>query len=400
MKDKLITRLNKYLSELIAIMSIILFSVIGGVYISKRVFLLGVVLAAATVYLVLKPGADVLVSSPSSSTSTAKVVEVDDSSVEDLGNVMYGTQRLRVALPDGREFDAENELRAQMELDKMFQAGDTIVVELPETVEEDTVLFARDYWRIGWAVALFVLFAVLLCIFGGWTGLRALFTFFFSCLAIWKILIPAVLDGVSASLVSFLTVAVLTGVIVFLVAGISRVGVSAFAGSMLGVGVSLVLAWFFSKVMYVDGAAMPFAQQLVNANADIVSLRDIFIGSVILASSGAVMDLAMDIAAGMAEVRRHNPDVGFKDLFFSGCRIGRAVVGTMTTTLLLAYSGGYLTLLMVYASEGVRPIDFINTTLVSAEVVKTLVGSFGLVLVAPFTALAGAFVFSFRRKGS
>lgn len=363
-------------------------------------FLLGVVLAAATVYLVLKPGADVLVSSPSSSTSTAKVVEVDDSSVEDLGNVMYGTQRLRVALPDGREFDAENELRAQMELDKMFQPGDKIVVELPKTLNENTVLFARDYWRIGWAVALFVLFAVLLCIFGGWTGLRALFTFFFSCLAIWKILIPAVLDGVSASLVSFLTVAVLTGVIVFLVAGISRVGVSAFAGSMLGVAVSLVLAWFFSKVMYVDGAAMPFAQQLVNANADIVSLRDIFIGSVILASSGAVMDLAMDIAAGMAEVRRHNPDVGFKDLFFSGCRIGRAVVGTMTTTLLLAYSGGYLTLLMVYASEGVRPIDFINTTLVSAEVVKTLVGSFGLVLVAPFTALAGAFVFSFRRKGS
>ena len=356
---------------------------------------LSLFLAIATIYLIAKPGANILVSAPLKATTKAKVVDVDDSSVEDLGAVRYGTQRLRVSLPDGREFNAENELRAQMELDKMFQAGDTVVVELPETVEEDTVLFARDYWRIGWAVALFVLFSVLLCVFGGWTGLRALFTFFFSCLAIWKILIPAVLNGASASLVSFLTVAVLTGVIVFLVAGISRVGVSAFAGSMLGVAVSLVLAWFFSKVMYVDGAAMPFAQQLVNANADIVSLRDIFIGSVILASSGAVMDLAMDIAAGMAEVRRHNPDVGFKDLFFSGCRIGRAVVGTMTTTLLLAYSGGYLTLLMVYASEGVRPIDFINSTLVSAEVVKTLVGSFGLVLVAPFTALAGAFVFGY-----
>lgn len=362
--------------------------------------LLSLFLAIVTIYLITKPGADVLVSAPSKATITAKVVEVDDSSVEDLGAVRYGTQRLRVSLPDGREFNAENELRAQMELDKMFQPGDKIVVELPKTLNENTVLFARDYWRIGWAVALFVLFAVLLCIFGGWTGLRALFTFFFSCLAIWKILIPAVLDGASASLVSFLTVAVLTGVIVFIVAGISRVGVSAFAGSMLGVGVSLVLAWFFSKVMYVDGAAMPFAQQLVNANADIVSLRDIFVGSVILASSGAVMDLAMDIAAGMAEVRRHNPNVGLRDLFMSGCRIGRAVVGTMTTTLLLAYSGGYLTLLMVYASEGVRPIDFINSTLVSAEVVKTLVGSFGLVLVAPFTALAGAFVFSFRRKSS
>jgi uncharacterized membrane protein len=238
------------------------------------------------------------------------------------------------------------------------------------------------------------LFAALLCVFGGWTGARALFTFFFSCLAIWKLLIPAVLNGANASLISFLTVAVLTAVIVFLVAGINSVGISAFLGSMLGVGVSLALSWFFTEVMYIDGVTMPFAQLLVNADANIVSLRNIFVGAVILASSGAVMDLAMDIAAGMAEVRRHNPDVGFKDLFLSGCRIGRAVVGTMTTTLLLAYSGGYLTLLMVYASEGVRPVDFINSTLVSAEIVKTLVGSFGLVLVAPFTALAGAFILS------
>ena len=359
---------------------------------------LSLFLAIATIYLIAMPGANILVSAPINATTKAEVIDIDDSSVEDLGAVRYGTQRLKVALSDGREFDAENELRAQVELDKLFKKGDSIVVELPENVNKDTVLFARDYWRIGWATALFALFAVLLCAFGGWTGFRALFTFFFSCLAVWKILVPAVLNGASAALVSFLTVTVLTAVIVFLVAGFTRVGISAFLGSILGVGVSLILAWFFSFVMYIDGSAMPFVQQLVNANADIVSLRNIFVGSVILASSGAVMDLAMDIAAGMAEVRRHNPNVGLKDLFLSGCRIGRAVVGTMTTTLLLAYSGGYLTLLMVYASEGVRPVDFINTTLVSAEVVKTLVGSFGLVLVAPFTALAGAFVFARRNS--
>ncbi len=355
---------------------------------------LALVLAIATIYLLVQPDPPTLVSTPPKATSTAKVITVDDTSVEDLGSVKYGTQRLKVALPDGREFPSENELLAEIEKDKVFKAGDTIVVEMPETINEETVLFARDYWRIGWAVTLFVLFAVLLCAFGGWTGIRALFTFFFSCLAIWKLLIPAVLNGANASLISFLTVAVLTAVIVFLVAGINSVGISAFLGSMLGVGVSLALSWFFTEVMYIDGVTMPFAQLLVNADANIVSLRNIFVGAVILASSGAVMDLAMDIAAGMAEVRRHNPDVGFKDLFLSGCRIGRAVVGTMTTTLLLAYSGGYLTLLMVFASEGVKPVDFINSALVSAEIVKTLVGSFGLVLVAPFTALAGAFILS------
>lgn len=364
--------------------------------------LLAILLAGATVYLFFKPGAEVLIEAPPVATAKAEVVDTDNTHVEDLGRFKYGTQCLKVRLADGREFRAENELRAQMELDKFFQKGDTAVVVLPDELKEDSVLYARDHWRIGWAVALFVLFSSFLCIFGGWTGMRALFTFFFSALAIWKILIPAVLNGANASLVSLATVAVLTAVIVFSVAGVRRTGVSAFLGSMLGVGASLLMAWFFSRTMNIDGSTQPNIQQLVNAGVDIVSMQDVFIGSVILASSGAVMDLAMDIASGIAEISRHNDSVGFKNLFLSGCRIGRAVVGTMTTTLLLAYSGGYITLLMVFAAEGVKPADFINTNLVSAEFVKTLVGSFGLVLVAPFTSFVAAFVFSrhrFRKRG-
>jgi uncharacterized membrane protein len=104
------------------------------------------------------------------------------------------------------------------------------------------------------------------------------------------------------------------------------------------------------------------------------------------------MDLSMDIAAGIDEVALHNPGLSRKKLFMSGLRIGRSVVGTMTTTLLLAYSGGYLTLLMAFAAQGTPPLVFLNSTVVSAEVVKTLVGSFGLVLVAPFTALTAAYL--------
>ena len=71
----------------------------------------------------------------------------------------------------------------------------------------------------------------------------------------------------------------------------------------------------------------------------------------------------------------------------------------MTTTLLLAYSGGYITLLMMFAAQGTHPLDIVNSTLVSAKLVKTLIGSFSLVLVAPFTAVAAALVFSPRRRG-
>ena len=329
-------------------------------------------------------------------TVCAEIVETDDTGIALHGLVEFGTQRLKVRFADGSVHDAANELRAQMELDKKFKVGETALVVVPSQIREGDVLVARDHWRMGWGFVFFGAFCLLLCVFGGWTGAKALFSFVFSCLAVWKLLIPLVLDGFPASTVTFLTVAVLTGVIMYLVAGWTKKGLTAFAGAMLGVVASLGLAHLFGRLMHVNGATMPFAQQLLYSGYSGLDLRDVFIGAIVLASSGAVMDLAMDIAAGVAEVKLHNPALGFRELLLSGLRMGRAVVGTMTTTLLLAYSGGYLTLLMVFAAQGTHPMDFLNSTLVSAEIVKTLVGSFGLVLVAPFTAAVGAWIYTRR----
>ena len=329
-------------------------------------------------------------------TVCAEIVETDDTGIALHGLVEFGTQRLKVRFADGSVHDAANELRAQMELDKKFKVGETALVVVPSQIREGDVLVARDHWRMGWGFVFFGAFCLLLCVFGGWTGAKALFSFVFSCFAVWKLLIPLVLDGFPASTVTFLTVAVLTGVIMYLVAGWTKKGLTAFAGAMLGVVAALGLAHLFGRLMHVNGATMPFAQQLLYSGYSGLDLQDVFIGAIVLASSGAVMDLAMDIAAGVAEVKLHNPALGFRELLLSGLRMGRAVVGTMTTTLLLAYSGGYLTLLMVFAAQGTHPMDFLNSTLVSAEIVKTLVGSFGLVLVAPFTAAVGAWIYTRR----
>ena len=353
------------------------------------------VLAFACAVLWFAPGPKTL-ANDGCSTATARVVEVDDSSLALHGFLEYGTQRLKVDLGEHGVFAAENEIRAQMDLDKKFKVGDTALVVVPADLKPDSILVARDHWRLGWGGALFGGFCVLLVIFGGWTGAKALFSFLFSCFAVWKLLIPMCLSGWHASTVAFVTVAVLTAVIMYLVAGWTKKGAGAFSGAMLGVVASLGLAHFFGRVMNVNGATMPFSQALLYSGYEFLNLQDLFIGAIVLASSGAVMDLAMDISAGIAEVARHNPTLSRRELFFSGLRMGRAVVGTMTTTLLLAYSGGYLTLLMVFAAQGTAPADFLNSTLVSAELVKTLVGSFGLVLVAPFTALTSSLLFRAR----
>ena len=344
------------------------------------------VLALLCAAMVSVPGVDP-VAADSGAVRTAKVVEVDDSLIVRTGLLEYGTQRLTVELPDGSRRAAANELRAQLDLDKKFAPGDLALVS-----EGGEPLVARDHFRLGWMAGLFVLFAALLIFFAGWTGAKALFSFVFCCLAVWKVLVPLTLAGASASWIVFGTVLLLTGVIMYLVAGATRVALSAFLGSMLGVGVSLLMAHLCMSLLHVNGATMPFSQALLYSGYGSLDLADVFVGAIILASSGAVMDLAMDIAAGVGEVSRHNPSLPRRKLFASGMSIGRAVVGTMTTTLLLAYSGGYLTMLMAFAAQGTAPAAFLNSTIVSAEVVKTIVGSFGLVSVAPFTALVSSWM--------
>lgn len=333
----------------------------------------------------------------------ARVLAVDNSNVDALGLAYRGTQHLEVEIIGGKRagerFKANNELISQMELDKLFEVGDIALVGVLDTAqpEVDTVN-AQDHYRVNQTALLFGLFALLLICFGGYTGFSALLSFVFSCLVIWKLVIPLCLQGTNALLVTFLAVLVLSAVIILLVAGLTKKGFSALIGALLGVLASTATGWIFTHLFKINGAVMPYAQALLNSGYEYLNLSDIYIGAIFLSSSGAVMDLAMDVASGIEEIARRRSGLPVKELFLSGIRIGRSVVGTMTTTLLLAYSGGYLTLMMVFAAQGTSPIDFINNPYVASEAVKTLVGSFGLVLVAPFTAAVGAWFFGKKNQ--
>ena len=329
----------------------------------------------------------------------ARVVSVDNSEVIRNGFLCYGSQTLQIEVLTGKHkgkvFRAANILRMQMDLDKLFEVGDTVLAAMMHDAdpERDTIN-AQDHYRIEWTILLFALFGLLLLIFAGWTGFNALLSFVFSCLVVWKAVIPLCLAGVNALLVTFLAVLLLSFVIIILIAGFTRKGFTALAGSILGILASCITGWIFTYLFKINGAVMHYSQSLFNSGYSHLNLSEIFIGAIFLSSSGAVMDLAMDVASGIEEVDRRRSGLSAKELFKSGLRIGRSVVGTMTTTLLLAYSGGYLTLMMTFAAQGTSPIDFINNPYVASEAVKTLVGSFGLVLVAPFTAAVGALIFS------
>ncbi len=327
----------------------------------------------------------------------AVVLSVDNANIMSVGLLKQGEQKLEVEVQSGKfkgeKFAAMNVLRAQMDLDKIFEVGDEALVGIPHgATPQGTTINAQDHYRTGWTFALLGIFAVLLFAYAGAIGVKAVLSFVFSCAVIWKIVVPLCLRGISPIAVCLGAVCVLSAAIIFLVGGLTRKGFSAFAGTVSGVLASCITGWIFAGLFKINGAVMPYSQALLYSGYEFLSLPDIYIGAIFLSSSGAVMDLSMDVAAGMDELLRRNPNLSRKKLMESGFRIGRVVVGTMTTTLLLAYSGGYLTLMMTFSAQGVSPTDFINNPYVASECVKTLVGSFGLVLVAPFTAIAGAFI--------
>ncbi|MBR6389465.1 MAG: YibE/F family protein [Opitutales bacterium] len=327
----------------------------------------------------------------------ARVLSADNSYIEELGLLKKGHQALKVEILagplKGKVFNANNILRAQMDFDKIFNEGDKVWVSILDGANPETdTINAQDFYRKGAAFWLFGLFALLLVLYGGFVGVKALASFVFACLVLWKIVVPMCLLGYSAVWVSVLAVLVLTASILFLVAGFTRKGLAAFCGAMSGVLASCIMAWAFARLFSINGAVMPFSQALLYSGYENLSLSDLYVGGIFLSSSGAVMDLSMDVAAGMDEVHLHNPAISRGALISSGMSIGRSVVGTMATTLLLAYAGGYLTLMMAFLAQGVSPDDFINSPYIASECVKTIVGSFGLVLVAPLTALIGGFL--------
>jgi len=317
----------------------------------------------------------------------ARIAAVDNSDISTLGFVKYGTQRLQaVALEGprkGETLELGNTVRGQLELDTVFKPGDEALVSGGGV----------RLWRAGSIACAFAVFALMLAAFGGRVGVNALSSFTICCIIIWKIAIPLMLKGWAASWVAFISTAAMTGVIMLLVGGFTRKALAAFGGSMLGVGAGLGCAHLLGGIAQINGATLPYVQTLLYSGCANLDLADVFVAATVFASSGAIMDLAMDIAAGVAEVARHNHALGFRALAMSGIRIGRATVGTMSTTLLLAYSGGFLTLLMVFAAQGTPPQEFLNSPVVAAEAVKTLVGSFAIVLVAPFTALLSGLLF-------
>lgn len=361
---------------------------------NDRIFVF--VILAVIILLIFIPTGFEGIKYPNTARVEAEILEVDNSTVRQVGLIRHGEQVCTIRILQGSfkgvETKGINHLVGKLEMDKIFVPGDRVLAALDYQGKDIVFATLVDHYRINLEWILFLGFVVLLVLFAGWTGVKAVLSFVLTILMIWKILIPFFLKGYNPILLSLLVVTFMTAATILLVSGMNRKSWVAILGSLSGSLLTCVLAIIFGRSFKVHGAVLHFSESLLYSGYAHLNLTDIFIAGIFIASAGALMDLAMDIAAAVHEIVEQNPGISKKDAIASGFSIGRSVLGTMTTTLLLAYSGGYVALLMVFMAQGTPVVNILNLKYVSGEILHTIVGSFGLITVAPFTAiLAGMF---------
>lgn len=327
---------------------------------------------------------------------TARVLSVDDSAIIDTGLVRSGEQRCQLEILDGmfqgQTVSGVNMLNGSLEQDKVFQPGDKALVVVSHDGDTITNVTMSDHYRLSWELVMAIGFAIFLILFAGPTGVRAIASFVLTVLTLWKVLVPLYLKGYNSIWIGLAITLFLTVLIIALVYGFDRRCWAAVSGSFLGILVTCVLGVLFTDLFQIHGAVMSYSESLLYSGYQDLNLTQIFMASIFIGASGAVMDLSVDITSAVNEVVEKRPDIGWTEAVKSGMNVGRAAMGTMTTTLLLAYSGGYVALLMVFMAQGTPVWNILNYKYVASEIIDTIVGSFGLVTVAPFTAVTSGYL--------
>jgi uncharacterized membrane protein len=327
-----------------------------------------------------------------------QVLRIDNTSVFQKGIFKMGEQRVTLKVLDGPDcgqvLDALNLLQGVIELEWFYQPGERAIVGYSKN-DGGVITGARmlEPLRENALWALFLIFFIILIAFSGWTGIKAMLSFAFAMVVIWKLMVPLSLENtLDPVLLAVLIVAALCFTIIFFVAGFTKKGWSAFFGAFGGCVLTWVLPLFLGHWLKINGSASSYSSALRFSGYESLNLLKLFYAAIILSASGAIMDIAMDIAAAMTEISVKKPEISRKELIGSGLNIGRAVIGTMSTTLLLAYSGSALTMLMYLLSKGLSVWRILNMNYLAAEILKTVSGSIGLILAAPLTALVAGFV--------
>lgn len=277
--------------------------------------------------------------------------------------------------------------------------GDTLSVRIDTTGLNEFEVNVYNYDRIPAVFLALGIFALALILIGGWQGFRALLGLIFTFVAVVWLLLPLALKGWPTVPLTVAIVGITSAVSYYLLGGWQPKFVGAAIGCFCGVAAAALLGQIAIEMLHISAYEMDEAEGLLLARYDTgLQLNGLLLSGILISAEGAVMDTAMSVSSAMAELKLKRPDIAPKELFQSGMRIGRDATGTMANTLVLAFAGSSLNMMVLIYSYHVSFIQLMNTDFVAEEVVRAVAGSMGIILTVPCVAGVCTWLLSRKKK--
>lgn len=241
-------------------------------------------------------------------------------------------------------------------------------------------------------------FLLTLCIIGGKKGIKSSVGLVYTFICIFSVYVPLMYIGISPFFAATLTIILITIVVMILIGGISYKTLCAILGTVAGVLVAGGMASLFGKIGNIRGLNADDIETLayVAQNSRLKTGGVLFSG-ILISSLGAVMDVSMSIASTISEIHDANPEFGAKRLFASGINVGKDMMGTMSNTLILAFAGGSVNLLIITYAYDMPYLEYFNGYDIGIELLRGISGSLGVILAVPFVSFISS-IFISKKK--
>lgn len=321
-----------------------------------------------------------------------EVVEEELTPSDLKGGPQLGEQTLTIELKDGSQITLTNYLTNTHNILAREGMRVVVCVDAPENVEPYYTLYQYDRSvGLGVVVAIFLLLMLLV---GGEKGFYATLALAFSLVFLIKITVPVIYSGGSPILAGLAMVLVSTAVTVFLIYGLSPRGVLGIGVVLAGEFVACGLFLLFSMLLHLSGFKSSDAENLLVAAQNTgLNISTVLFAATMIASLGAVMDVAVSLLSALWEVRLADPDITGRGLWRAGLRMGRDMIGTMSNTLIFAFAGGSLTTLLVLMTYGTDPVQLLHSDYIALELAHGLCGTCAVILTVPLASLVSAAVY-------
>lgn len=331
----------------------------------------------------------------------ARVVEIiSDKTSPDTWTegLKLGSQEVQLQLETGeykgKNFYSVNYLGAYGNVD--LKLGTRVIVRMDiDDNGNPFVVSIVNYTRSGMLIGLSILFVAALLVVGGKKGLAAIIGLVFTLCSIWFFLIPLIKKGVPVIPATIMLVAITAFISLLALNGFSKKTFVAVIGCVGGVTVAGLVAYIAGTISPINGFNMSEAEDLILRVSDTnLKISGLLVCGVLIASLGAVMDVALSIASAISELHEMNPKAHTKQLFKAGLNIGRDTMGTMANTLILAFAGASLNMLVLFKVFDYPYRQIFNSDLMTIEIIQGLAGSIGIIISVPLVAFLAAVLFA------